>query len=152
MNNDDLIQALRDLEAIYRAGQQHRLEPRVTAEAFKLAAIALEQLNRPPVRASDPTTSKQAADSVRLRAGSQRAKLLAAYLAHPEGLTDEEAGHHAGLSDAGYWKRCSELRQSCFIQPLGFSRLSTFGERQQVCGLTESGKVLVESGSLVVSR
>ena len=151
MGNDQLIEFLRDMETVHRNGDYRQLDPKVTAEAFRLAVVALEEQHRPAARTSDPTTSQRAAESVRLRAGSQRSRLLAVYL-DSDGLTDEEAGAAAGLANAGYWKRCSELRNCGFIEPLGFTRLSSAGERQQVCGLTEAGKVLVESGTVVASR
>jgi hypothetical protein len=42
-------------------------------------------------------------------AKGMQAKLLEAYRASPNGLTDEEAATVAGLP-IGAWKRCSELR------------------------------------------
>jgi len=91
-------------------------------------------------RMSDPETSEQAARSVTIRAGSQKAKLLACYEAHWfGGLTDEEAGELAGLPHA--WKRCSDLRREGLIEPRdGVTRLSSFGEAQRVCLITEAGR------------
>lgn len=91
-------------------------------------------------RTSDPETSERAARSVTMRAGSQKARLLAQYAAHWfGGLTDEEAGELAGITHA--WKRCSDLRREGYIEPRdGVTRLSSFGESQRVCLITELGK------------
>lgn len=68
-------------------------------------------------RVSDPETSHAAARAVSYRTGTQKARLLAAYLDAPEGLTDDEAGMRAGLPQA--WKRCSDLRSDGVIEPTG---------------------------------
>lgn len=103
----------------------------------------------PNARKSDPTTSKQGALSVAMRSGSQKHKLLMEYLDFSLGLTDEEAGTYSGLAGMPkccYWKRCSELRQAGFIAVTGETRLSSVGEQQQVCVITEAGrKALRES-------
>lgn len=152
MTNHELIELLADFEVIYRGNDWRRLNPKVTAEAFRLAINALE---RPSiaVRASDPSTSRRAAANVAPRAGSQRHRLLAVYADHPDGLTDEEAGRLAGLARPGvcYWKRCSELREGVFIEPLGFSRVASTGEAQQVCGITNAGRMIVGEGKLAVA-
>lgn len=94
------------------------------------------------VRNGDGATSRAALPNLAVRAGSQRAHLLAEYAEH-DGLTDEEAGLVSGLADyprCCYWKRCSELRQAGFIRPTGETRLSTAGEAQQVCAITQAGR------------
>jgi hypothetical protein len=93
------------------------------------------------VRRNDGATSKAGAKSLTVRAGSQRAKLLATYYAEHY-LTDEEAGHASGLASLPkccYWKRCSELRQAGYIKPNGKTRISSAGVEQQVCHITAEG-------------
>jgi hypothetical protein len=98
------------------------------------------------VRANDPETSTKAAQSLGVRAGSQRAKLLAQYVENS--MTDEEAGHASGLAllpKCCYWKRCSELRQAGYIATTGVSRPSSAGVDQQVCSITQAGHDLLRS-------
>ena len=94
-------------------------------------------------RSPDWVTSVQGAQSVSYRAGSQKAKLLAAYeAAYPHGLTDDEACVTAGLPlTSCYWKRCGELRQDAaiLVGPARQSRQS--GEQRIECYYnTERGK------------
>lgn len=65
-------------------------------------------------RADDWITSIEGAKSVAYRAGSQKEKLLNAYInAYPNDLTDEEAAINAGISlTSEFSKRCGELRQA----------------------------------------
>lgn len=96
----------------------------------------------PGARTDDPATSHAAADSVTMRSGSARARLLAVYAdsAHWGGLTDEEAATGAGLSARScWWKRCSELRHLGLIEATGDTRATTVGQQAQVCAVTRSG-------------
>ena len=98
------------------------------------------------VRANDPETSTKAAQGLWVRAGSQRAKLLAQY--GEDSMTDEEAGHASGLAllpKCCYWKRCSELRQAGYIAPTGEVRPSSANVDQQVCSITETGRDVLDS-------
>lgn len=98
------------------------------------------------VRTEDPATSRKGASSLAVRAGSQRALLLARYEAGS--MTDEEAGHQSNLASRPrccYWKRCSELRQAGFIRPTGVERMSSAGVPQQVCEITEEGRIALAS-------
>lgn len=102
------------------------------------------QLDFPTARRDDPATSKKAGKEITVRAGSQRAKILAAYIYGP--FTDYEAGQRSGYGDPArypnccYWKRCSELRQAGFIEVTGETRRSPAGQLQQICRLTEAGR------------
>ena len=92
------------------------------------------------VRRDDPSTSEEGAKAMTVRAGSQRAKLLARY--EQDSMTDEEAGNASGLAalpKCCYWKRCSELRQAGYIEPTGVMRLADTGVLQQVCKITQTG-------------
>jgi hypothetical protein len=97
-------------------------------------------------RATDPATSQQAACAAtpagesRTAAGRQnmRRRIAREYLAHPEGLTDEEATHRAGLPTG--WRRCSELRQAGVLEPTGVTRITSYGRQARVCRLTEPAR------------
>ena len=143
MRHDELIRCLHDFEYVYRAGAHDRLDPKVVAEAFRLAANALEGVTTLAVRPDAPGTTRKAAKNVLVRAGSQRHQLLRTYLAGDR--TDEEAGQAAGLRRPGcaYWMRCSELRQAGYIQPLGLTRTASTGEQQQVCAITDEGRMIL---------
>ena len=84
-------------------------------------------------RRDDWVTSITGASSVAYRAGSQKAKLLAAYeAAYPAGLTDDEAAEAAGLDVRScYWKRCGELRQDSAIV-VGSARKSRQSGEQRI--------------------
>lgn len=97
----------------------------------------------PLARATDPGTSHAAAQAVRIRAASQKARLLKAYSSFPDGLTDDEAGKSAGLEGSGYWKRCSELRSNGWISRTGEVRAGDSGMAQEVCRITDSGRAAI---------
>lgn len=100
------------------------------------------------VRNGDAATSRAPLPALSIRAGSQRATLLATYAQHGDGLTDEEAGNLSGLSRLPrccYWKRCSELRQAGYVTVTGTTRTSTAGEAQQVCVITEAGRTALNA-------
>lgn len=151
MRNNELINILRDVETLFRSDDWRHVRPEVVAEILVMARHAIEQQPVSTVRQSDPSTSRKAGKSAAMRSGSQRHRLLSMY-ANSDGLTDEQAGLQAGLAQPGvcYWKRCSELREYGYIQPLGFTRLASTGEQQMVCGITDTGRVAVER--LAVAR
>lgn len=98
------------------------------------------------VRRKDGATSGAGAKAMTVRAGSQRAKLLAQY--GQDSMTDEEAGHASGLAllpKCCYWKRCSELRQAGYIATTGVMRISSAGVEQHVCAITQAGHDLLAS-------
>lgn len=86
------------------------------------------------VRPTDPWTSEFADNSVRGSATTQREIILAAYRAHPDGLTDEEAAEIAGVRGC-WWKRCSELRQQGLIFDTGRIRAGAAGRPRIVCAI-----------------
>lgn len=99
------------------------------------------------VRRNDVATSEAGAKAMTVRAGSQRAKLLATYYTNVY-LTDEEAGKVSGLASLPkccYWKRCSELRQAGYIRPTGKTRVSSAGVEQQVCEITSEGEQVLSN-------
>lgn len=69
-------------------------------------------------RSTDPVSSHLAAIDSPGRV-SQRQLMLLAYGVTREYLTDEQASVKAGVSPRScWWKRCSELRQMGYIEPL----------------------------------
>lgn len=91
-------------------------------------------------RNTDPETSRQGAQSVAYRAGSQKAKLLQAYAdAGERGLTSEQAAEIADLMRTGYWKRASELRQDGLIAETDQTRTGTAGVAQMIYVITSLG-------------
>lgn len=103
-----------------------------------------------PSRSSDPDTSRRA-EPTEVRAGTQRARLLAAFALEPavDGLTDEEA---ADLADgvpyrSEFAKRCSELRAAGLIEPcvdggtsMPVTRKGVAGHYRIVCQITDAGR------------
>lgn len=86
-------------------------------------------------RRDDWVTSIAGAESVAYRAGSQKARLLAAYEEYyPMPLTDDEAARHAGLPITScYWKRCGELRQDGAIVVVTTAKSDVSGEQRIAC-------------------
>lgn len=110
----------------------------------------------PGARNTDPTTSHQAADSVRRRARSQRDILLEAYIAAPdEGLIDEEAAQLAEVKMRScWWKRCSELRELGFTERIfedgePVVRRSSLGENCGVSRITEAGVLHLKNQQII---
>lgn len=106
-----------------------------------------------PARSTDPVTSHKATEEIKVRAGTQRARLLEAFgWAAAEsflGLTDEEAAIWAdGVSvQSEYAKRCSELREAGFIEPTGKTRRGASGMERIVSRITDKGREWVEANS-----
>lgn len=101
-------------------------------------------MSLPLARRGDPTTSHTAA--ARLRPGTQRRRLLAAYAEADFGLTADEAGAAAGLLHTGYWKRCSDLLHLGLIHPVYgvdatvATRPGRSGQPQEVRAITDLGR------------
>lgn len=101
----------------------------------------------PTARRSDPKTSHKAAASARMRAGSQRHRILAAFLItanrNPDpGWTAREVGQLTGLADkpgCSYWTRVSELARDGLIEYTGQTRPVDTGEEQRCYRLTRQG-------------
>lgn len=110
---------------------------------------AMDRASRPEpregrARHTDPATSHDGARSVTVRAGSQKARLLAQYAAAGyHGLTDDEAAIDAYLTHSCYWKRCGELREDGLIASAGFSRRGPLHhEDRMVCVITDAGRAV----------
>lgn len=98
-----------------------------------------------PSRHSDPGTSHAAAQAITIRAGSQRARLLAAFLRLTDATDDEAMAAAEGVSQLScYWKRCSELREGGFIRATGETRLGSAGMMRIVCEATEKARTAVQ--------
>lgn len=103
-----------------------------------------------PVRVDDPTTSHLAAQSVKMRAGSQRHVLLSAYR---EAFLDDGIGEMTSdealikaiamgctVSRGSYWKRVSELHQMKLIAYSGNDYVSqATGQKQRAYCITQDG-------------
>jgi hypothetical protein len=96
-------------------------------------------------RRDDYATSKAGARSVSFRAGTQKARLLAAFAdAGPVGLSDDEAAQRAGLAPTTcYWKRCGELREVGLIRFTGEERPGSAGVDRMVSVITDAGETAV---------
>lgn len=97
---------------------------------------------------ASPATSRAAAVAASPRTGSQKARLLEAYLSAGDGgLTDEEAAKACGLYELEgccWWKRCGDLRRDGFIHPTGQQRTGVTGHARDVCAVTVAGFLSVE--------
>lgn len=71
---------------------------------------------RPLSRASDPATSRSAANSAATKAKSDRERCLAVVLAHPEGLTSEEIAREAGMDRHAAARRMPELEAVALVE------------------------------------
>lgn len=105
-----------------------------------------------PSRRSDPGTSHNAATAIKVKAGTQRAKLLLAFRDAPTtrlqgDLTDEEAMEDAeGVSPVSeYAKRCSELRDAGLIEPTGETRKGASGVDRIVSVITDAGRTAAQA-------
>lgn len=110
-----------------------------------------------PSRSTDPATSHAAVRAITVKAGSQRARLLQAFMdsyrieisswqGHfPSGLTDEEAMDRAvGVAPRSeFSKRCSELREAGYIEPTGETRPGSSGLQRIVSRITDKGRAAV---------
>lgn len=131
-------------------------EPAVELTVADLRELLTAALDREPrtgrARAADPATSHTAGRNVAVRAGSQRAKLLAAYRwvdreakfgarAHAD-LTDSEAQAQSGVPVRScWWKRCSELRADGLIAYTGETRADALsGEQRALSRITDLGR------------
>lgn len=108
------------------------------------------------VRRTDPGTAHSAGASSRLRAGSQRHRLLAAfalvaseasYGARKLGdLTSDEAHELTVLpATACYWKRVSELAAAGYVEPSGATRKGRAGELQTCYRITDHGRTALRA-------
>lgn len=120
---------------------KHYYEPPLFGDSCAVCGLGLAHpghLNTQThnARAGDPDTSHAAARSVRLRSGTQKARLLLAYLHHGL-LTDADAGRIVGLREAH--KRCADLRNDGLVQRTDTVRDEDTGEQVMRCGLTQEG-------------
>lgn len=114
------------------------------ARTWPVTTVPEDELTHARARRDDRATSKAGAAAVAPRAGSQRARLLAAYASVPEGvgLTDEQAADLADLSGSCYWKRCGELRDGGHITWTGTVAPGSAGVPRIRCVITPAGRAL----------
>jgi hypothetical protein len=131
------------------AGQVHNLEhciARVYRDGFFVSKTA--PMVAPRHRSNDHETSIMGAAAVEFRAGTQKAKLLIAYVAAgDEGLTAIEACRAADLSEKScYWKRVSELNAAGLVERaegydgVTLTRPGDFGTPREVYVVTPFGR------------
>lgn len=90
-------------------------------------------------RRDDPSTSKEAAQSLGHTAATMRANLLSAF--GRGSWTAEEAATQAGYTaEDGSWKRVSDLKSAGFIAPTGAKRLGSKGKYKDVLAITQAGR------------
>lgn len=99
-----------------------------------------------PSRHSDPETSHRAEKESVVRAGTQRALLLAVFV-DGEPLIAEEAMELAGVNPRScWWKRCSDLRNEGYLtwaeidRGVIYQKKSTAGEWCNASVITEKGR------------
>ena len=93
----------------------------------------------PLFRASDPDTSRAAAESIQKPLGAILRRLLDVYwLADPYALTDEQAADRANLPTGG-WKRCADLRRLGLIADTGSRATLRSGRKGMMCQITKAG-------------
>lgn len=101
----------------------------------------LFDVESPMVRSSDPDTSRQAAEKVKVTAGMDRGRaLLALADAGPRGLNDFELASRTGKAQTSIGKRRKELQSIGLVEraPL-HPRPSPSGSPSIVWRLTEAG-------------
>ncbi len=128
-----------------------------SVKSYQTPRIKKHPLRDPDVmpkraRHTDPETSHAGAAAVAVRAGTQKARLLAVYADAPDGLNDEEAAERAGVNMRScWWKRCNELRKLHFIEPVTdaqgnlVTRLSSVNVPRMVCVITPLGRAALQS-------
>lgn len=102
---------------------------------------AAEELtaNEGRVRASDPETSKAAARTV--KAGTQRARVLAALANAHDGLNGYEASVRCGITRVhAATTRCEELEELGFARRTGKTRPTDTGCQALVFAITADGR------------
>lgn len=144
MSSDAVVLAVIAVREAYETADLTMMDPGLRGALDALCEVDLLDPGTPAARRRDPATSQQGAASVKMRAGSQRAKLLHAYSVAPEsrghGFTADEAAAWAQLpATSCYWKRCSELREAGLIVPTGETRQGRAADEQMVCRITDTG-------------
>ena len=92
-------------------------------------------------RRTDPSTSHAASVLIRAKDTTSKPRLLVVFSEKlPDGLTDEEAAHAAGLINTEYSKRCGELRKRGFLELTGEERPGASGQPRVVSRITVDGE------------
>lgn len=148
---DRYITFARD-EVAFKAGWDAAVEYMDSLDSPRLRTLCGEPRTI-PARNTDPGTSHAATEEIKVRAGTQRAKLLTVFrhggFFGVDGLTDEQAMEGAvGVSPTSeYAKRCSELREAGFIEPTGETRRGASGMERIVSRITDKGRAWVRDNN-----
>lgn len=99
---------------------------------------------KPLARSDDHETSVMGAQSISIRGGTQKYKLLVAYSVNPDkALTDDMAAKLSGLlakPGCCWWHRCTDLRTDGLIEEIGEMMESPLtGEQRMACRITPGG-------------
>ena len=145
------------LEEMSKVAAHAQPSPEVMIARLMEAGYHITSKSRNVIPMRRPGTSQVTpADQqiVSVRPGSQRAKILMAYLAAgDEGCTDDQAALSAEVSSRScYWKRCGELRQAGLIEPMvagdediPVTREGGSGVLRTVCTITPEGRAVAYS-------
>jgi hypothetical protein len=99
-----------------------------------------------PSRTTDPETSHESYEDVKIRAHTHRMELLIPFAEH-ETLTYAQAYEYADTESECPWKRCSELRKGGYIVKVG-KVMGSKGSRVMQCQITDKGRnALKEHGA-----
>jgi hypothetical protein len=89
----------------------------------------------------EPTTSREAAVSVKPRQKEAHAKILALLARYPEGLTADEIAAHCDWTEFFARPRVSELKRLKMIEPTGRRRPNASGANAKVWQLKKQEQV-----------
>jgi hypothetical protein len=96
-------------------------------------------------RASDPSTSHEAAASTPVTA--QALRVLRAYHEHDRALLDHDAYRLVGLGGNRFChQRCSDLRTKGLIERTGERAMTPSGKSGYVCRITPAGRRFLTGG------
>lgn len=126
---------------------RHRAPDRPTIHDIGSTRPILDVDPRRLARTDDPPTSTAGATSVRYRAGSQKAVLLAVFADAAGPITDAEAAVACGLAakpGCCWWHRCSDLRTDGLIVQTGTGISPVTGEQAMLSEITDAGRRTVE--------
>lgn len=91
-------------------------------------------------------TSREAAESIAVRAGTIRARILDLYLENPNGLTSDEVADRLDMTAIMVRPRCAELHGAGLLADTGHRRVNRSGRRAAVLCPTPRAREVVSAG------